>query len=899
MGKIFIFFFFFSSFAFSFDDDWTKWEKGEIHSKRIHLNPLRFTNRAQCALDSNKPSESIFLMINNVSVAKGLYRFFKMKGGDAEDLTKKGIFTFRSTIINLFSLIHREIMKGRLPLLPSDSTDKKTPFVYKNLMENCRSDTRCLSLDDYIKSIWQNRLKDKKLAWTDIDNFSFKNHFVLESDFENFDQKSEMYCHYLKKFSPLEAHLFGAKPGQDVFNKMGEALTHVDKHLANCFDFNEQKNLKVAAFQIDIPQLNSKKWKKKGFDYWHSIQLYFSWAIRYAPEVSLYAKELTKLFRSILIEDVVLFIPNGCKTLTSPKCDGDYLALSHLRNFTRKEFKKNALNLDILSPLPEGPSKDLLDDETPKVNTDINDLGEFQSAEKWLENFQDNIAQVKQVHKTKILKALTKLNLLYKNLDLNFLKSEIKEAFNFSKSKNTLTEYNLFLKNQLYYLCGEFTLSGHNDFSFIKGLLKILEDSGFINEISKNFVDENIQTYFSFYEKISEIIGHQCNSIDQHAFWDDEFLLKKEGFFQWYLDKVYDGRMLSKISLDLDFYLKYRKPLIVYPQYNVSGNKSDIICASAIFCSRDILKSIVDLYAATEYTNTFWSFENKVKSPALFNPYAERTACRVYDPWFKTKATLFSFFHDVAKASVSAVAPAAIFASATLKEGRVVSFKQLVNEGKIVYDVNYKKEKIQAGLFADFGPLLGVPCMISLAKFPLIRPSFFHFKGIQVGACSTKNSYDLNVQSASRDQNNDSNTKSACLSCSINFESVATTASYFTPYLGSVFFFIRGIVRLYRGLKDPLNIPRSWETRHQDVLDAYRKYGEISKSCSRKLRKLKSCLKNSCEEDLAKVLHLKKIEGQISSILIDGDESFVKMTPLDKVYSFSCSEIEKTLKPLE
>ncbi len=846
-----------------------------IASDYVELNSLRFTNRAQCAVDANAPTNSAFILINNMDTAKAIYRLAKFRGENSSEMTKMGIKVYRYSVIQLLSLIHRKLMNRELPLLPHDTSSESelhVPSKYKALMRSCRSDEYCEGLDDYIANIWKiasskSSNAGKVVKYYTVDNYHSKDSYVQDKVFEKGMKRSGMNCHYLKKFSPLQAQLYGTKPTQEVLTKIAQAALESEEYLSSCEDFSQQKNLQVAAYQIEIPHLKEKKWNNKGFDYWNSLKLYFSWAFRNAPEMQEMAAPFADLFRGVAVEDSVMIVPNGCKSITTPKCDGNYLSQNALREFAKEDFKRKALSLDVLSEVPDGPQSDLMNDPFTEVNTDILDLATERSAEEWLNRFRKNFSGARNIMKSKLILAMSTLNVVTSKVSsekmLDLLGQQFAEIDNLSGNSEEVLK----VKNDLYYLCSESTFVGHKEFSFLKGKLEILRKTTLVDGIAGQLSKTKTAELFSFYEKLIEKITTSCGALQQKKIWDDNFTLDRTGFFPWYMDKIYSNKVESTAKDKMIAYLKNNSPLLSYSSYKTSKKFEDVICTSASDCSRKVIQSIIDLYAVSQYASTFWSLEQKIKSPNIFNPYAERTTCKVYDPWFKTKSMIFNLFMDMGQAALSLTTPGAIFGRLDLEPGRVTSFRQLVSEGKIEYDVRMKPQKIRAGLVADFGPLLGVPCTVSMTGSEYNPYNYVRFSGISVGACNSEADHDLNVRTASDMDDNATNAHSECLSCTLNFESAAGALTSVASATGPTFFLVRGLVRLYRALKDPHNIPRNWNTNPNHVIETYKRFGEIPKKCVRSLRKGKRCLANSCEERVAdKITDL--VSGQILSLKV-------------------------------
>ena len=423
------------------------------------------------------------------------------------------------------------------------------------------------------------------------------------------------------------------------------------------------------------------------------------------------------------------------------------------------------------------------------------------------------------------------------------------------------------LKNQLYYLCAEYTFAGNDEISFIKSKLDLLKKVTLLDGVISTVVDKSSIEYFNYFDTVSKKVNQLCSSLDQNKIFDNSFQLEKSGFSGWYIEKVYQGKLVSTQDEYNQKILESQLPLLSYSTYGQSKKLSDVICVNAPDCARKILKSIIGLYSATQYADTFWSLDNKIKSPDLFNPYAERTACRVYDPWFKTKSTLFSAFTDVLQGALATVSPGVIFGTFDLVPGRTASFNQLVIEGKIKYDTKYDKNKIQSSLTMDFGNLLGIPCGVSVSRSNNVNPyEVLRFNGISTRACLNNETNVLTVGSASNIGENESKQLSGCVVCSLNFESVSSAVSKFVPGGQSAFFLVRALVRLYKGFTDPLNIPRSWSVNPSLVQMSYNAFkGNIPETCVRDLSNGRACMPNSCEAEIA-TLMLKKVNANVTNI---------------------------------
>ncbi|MGB0453267.1 MAG: hypothetical protein ACPGJV_06090, partial [Bacteriovoracaceae bacterium] len=309
------------------------------------------------------------------------------------------------------------------------------------------------------------------------------------------------------------------------------------------------------------------------------------------------------------------------------------------------------------------------------------------------------------------------------------------------------------------------------------------------------------------------------------------------------------------------------------------------ICYSPIDCARLVLSSIVDLYKVSKFQAAFFPTQIQ-NSPGAFNPYAERVACEVYDPWYKTQASLVAFFSDLANAAISFFSKGLLYSRIDLKPGRVTSFKTLVEEGKIEYEPIKDKKKLDVALSLDLGPLFGAPCAIAISGPRINQNSLYQFNGISVGLCHTAQKRNITVYSATEIETDKPTKRKFCFDCRLNFESVASLASGFAGPVGGIMYVVRAFVRLFKGLKDPHDVPRDWKVNLNHLMETYNKFGKIPKKCVEKLSKGKRCLLSSCEEKLISTLdpfnlglvtNIEKISSRTYEIKYSGCKEKIKI----------------------
>lgn len=818
-----------------------------VSANDIRLNTdLHFTNRAQCALESKQPTENILVLLSNMDVGRSLYRIGKLKGErDISAFTKLGLNKYRYTVLTLLDLIHQKLINNKLPLLSADLSQKTNLTKYNEISQNCAQSSRCPEMDDYLASLWE-KSGDENPAFTAVDNFGVNNFVNLEN--KNISKK--LNCSYLKKFTPLEAHLFGTKPTPDILEQIARAGKEVDQYYSECHDYSVQDSLKVSTYEMSLNISESKRFAAIGFDYWNTLKIYFSWAFRNSKEASQLAFPFDEVFSSVLIEDSLFMVPNGCKSLVNPKCDPATLNQNSIRLFAKHDFKQSAENLDFFRSVPAGAANKVLEDPFTAVNQDILNFSKFETADSWTDSFRQNFSETRLTMRKKLVNSLNSLTLMSKNLKSDTMKNSLLNYFRPVISR--VDKNNVQLKSELYYLCAESTFLSSEELSYIKPKIEILSKLNSTDEMTISINSKNVIEVFEYYKEIATSVNSLCGSFDQSVVFDPEFIVDSTGFNRWYLDSVYEGKISSMANILRKEKLQSKKPLIAYSLFKNSNDLRDVVCIDVVDCARTAIQSIVDVYGVIQYSELFLDIKSEISSASMLNPYAERTACKVYDPWFKTKASLFGFATDFFQGALSAVTPGVVYGNFDLEPGKVVSFNQLVKDGKITVDSNYEKSKVLSTVALDLGAMSNVPCSISVTKSKAMDPSkLLGFRGVTIRACKDNEKNAVNVDVTNEIGESINKYKSGCLQCSLDFEHVTGALSNAIPFGRTAFFMARAIIRLYKGMKDPVNVPRSWQVNPYLAKVSFDSNGgKIPNDCVKKLTSGKSCMKNSCEDNI-------------------------------------------------
>ncbi len=818
------------------------------------IETLRFTNRAQCAVDSDKAAQSIFLFADSYIVGKAANSHAKAIGADPKNHATKAMRSFRETVQNLSLHILQSLQSGELSLLPRDQRPSSPNLIsiWTTLQTKCLNEGYCAELDHLLKPLWNSNSRSRPLG-------------------------GEVSCNYVKSFDGLHAHLQASKPNADTLNNIARSALSKDPALTRCQSMTDSDDLLARRFAIQWDILKQtttqeKQWlNSTGFDYWHSYKIYMSWAWRNVDLMSFGAGSFGKLFKSLNLEESLLFAPNGCRSMTPPSCDQNYISTAALRDFAKKA------NPDAGEALPEGPADDLIRTPTPGVNDGSLGQAKAKDTDEWLEFFQKQMNGTSLQMKKRLHDGLNTLSIFTnKNTQESWienLKNEIK------KNQNSPDAH-----QALYVLCAEYNLAENQDFSFLREELQKYTRLASFEKYVPSFHKDKLARYHTYFTLLSGEILELCEEMHKDDFWPRNFEVDRQYYSDWFRDA-----MGALIPGDTDLEAK-PLPRIPTPTSSiVLGNKT--FCNSSVDCARTFLQGMIDVHASTSYVDSMLPFREDLKDTPLFNPYAERKACKVYDPWFKTNKAIKELMVGLGNAALFSWNPAPLFIEADFRPGQVVNLKEYIQNGKLKYNPEIKGKKVIITGGIDFGPLTGVPCRVAVANNARVNMGsrkFLPLVGVNIQACKSREDFALNVYSPSNINNDEELSLKGCLNCYLNVEGATYTALALAEKAATGasvgFYLLRAAMRFFHTRSDPLNIPRDWSIDVNLVSQEYLRYKGIPKDCVGRLLKGKSCFTNRCS--MRAVDH---VEGRLSGLArASSFETKDRYNHVVKVESASC-----------
>lgn len=795
----------------------------------LNLNNLRMTNRAQCALDSDLPTESVFMIVDGYNAGKLAHNLGKSVGADPNSMSLKAMQDFRRSVSRLTTTIIQKVSSGALPLLPLN-LKKSTLINYNTLTAKCSNKSYCPELNTYLAKLWDNS-NGAGVPWEKIDNFTAA-HFLK---WKKTDRGS---CLYLKRFSPLQAHLHTPEVNEAILQDVAQAYLEKDKYVTNCESEDSALDSRNAILQMDLKIGNNvEEFSRKGFNFWNSVKIYLSFAWRYSDVASQVSPQFGELFKSIALEESLMMMPNGCKSIEKPECDAETLSMNSLRELAKPD---GATKAEAGKEVPNGPEQGALQNGPRGVNDDFLGTRGYEDASEWVENFRKNYVQTRGSMKNRVQSAIQFFNILMASMSAD-------ELAEYVRPLALTSSFTAQHRDELYYLCTEARLAGDQRIDFMRtGIDKVKEMS-----VMQKAFDGSVNTLpavTGFFDSLAARVLPFCEHLEQQNIWNvPDYTVNRSGFNSW-------ARELLNIPppntiVPENKPLSFGPPLLIWnaERGEEAGN---VICISGIDCVRKVTKAMVDLYSVAKYADAFLPVSSTVPSPDVFNPYAELKACKVYDPWFATRRANKRLFADLSSTALFGWNPLPLYVDIDFKAPKVTSLNQLIQDGIVKFDSKVERSKMESSLLADFGPLVGAPCAVSIAPNSAKDFNFYAFNGISVNYCSIKSDGNSVGSSGGNVENSTPVSRSYCGGCSINFVGVtsgvaSSSGMTLNPIKLGIYFF-RAIDRFLTAKKDKVNIPKAYEVNLKKVVQTYQDYGKIPAHCVDQLGQGFGCYQNIC-----------------------------------------------------
>lgn len=813
-------------------------------------NRINYSNRAACALDSQEPTQSAFLIVDSYNAGKQIDSW--LQGTDFTktfDLTvEQGLKIFRLSLAETWMTITQEILNGRLPLLKANADNRKIEANYSKILNQCGKRFPCPEMDQYLSEIfaaWKAIPKDASNAYRsyfELDKFAKRPELLKGRS------KPQSSCLYIKRFSELQSNLNHDRPDQALLQKIALASLAKNDLFTDCFDESDSISSRRFMLQLDISEASKSNWKKYGFDFWYSVKLYFSYAWRH-PEIILESVHpLNNLFKDLAIEQMIHLVSSGCKSIDRPECTQSQVSMDIFRSLGKMGA---ATELD--RPLPDRPEQVLIRDTLSLNHGDSAILPEHEETDLWLKGYQERIIQRRGLLKQRLLLAMSQFELLSSSITSDRVSKEL------TSLKSKMNEDPL-VYQKMQVLCTEIDIAVRPDVNLLEKRFETTLQISKFKHLVESSTDQQLGGMLDFYKSIAKTTFPICEQIRIEKLWKQDTVVATQNYSAWYRDLsgTWDAPVPKPDGTNAPDFIGMgqifnqlspgSKTFLIQEKISKEGTKEiSTVCADASDCVRMLLKSMVDLYAVSAWSDAIMPMNEWIQSPSLANPWASATACKVYDPWFATKQALVGLVTDLSTTVVTGFAPIPAYLAVQLKHRDVKAF-ELAPRGDEIFLKPVKKgagADVTAGV--DLGPWIGIPCAATFSPTSN-RPQiggYYSVAGVRAEACTGKDNNRLIVNESSSPGVNQKHTYSGCAMCYLNpysaIRGAATIASFGIPAAKIAVGALFSGINFAKKLTNPIDVPHRYKVDLDDVSNTFEKYSFIPKHCVRRLSKGKAC----------------------------------------------------------
>jgi hypothetical protein len=784
----------------------------------IQEDYLIIKNTPQCAAEMKLPADSIFIALSLRNSGIVLNNLAKKAGKDPSKFLTMGMNFYKWKLNQLTELILEGLNSEQLPLVSSK----------EEAAQSLKSRFNLISGSDY----QENKKFFKKVS-----------------------------CFRVNEINSVYSHLFLRGLNKEALTQLAKLFSE-KKSSVSCLqqepDLTNPLDL-YPVFNYDLDLINKDKWNKEdGYRFWSSFKIYLSVAWRENLITSISKSPLNQFTLLNPMEEQVLMLSNGCKSIEPPQCNSDFLSASELRML----FTTNRKKLELTGSSVE--MRDYILDNHDKTDTHIKQaIAQKSNDQSWIRDFQ----RYYMGFSSELLKNLFHTNKLFstalKKYTLKQLRNDL--IFEVRDPKNL---------EEAHYLCVEHRLLMQEEpFSVYKMDLDNLKQNGFRLDPLIRYgmsVSEIVLTY----QKISAQVTEACNELDSRQVKEAD--AKWSNFRPWYRNFMSRYKLIQDAIESED---KDGQVLKIDKFIPKAKTYLPDLCTDSIDCHRNFIESIVKINRLLIASNTF--LRNDVTSLPLFNERGEKIACKIYDPFEVSRLNKKKLVTDFASSVIFGLTPLPIYLDINFKPKELMSFSKMIEKGYIKFSAEYDKNKMTQTLAMHLGSFFNIPCAINIsevgADVGFGNNSNFVFKGLSAGACKGKKTESMTSPTGEIDvfKKSPESGLQVCGKCSFDFEQVsyALDSNVFFP-LRTIIRFIQSLVRYNEVKNNDYVNPREYVVSIPYLLETYEQNGHvIPESCVGLLSRGLPCYSNACEAIAVREFEL-KTKLKVDSIWLDrGDEA--------------------------
>jgi len=810
---------------------------------------IPFENRAACAADSKLPSQSAFLIVDSYNAGKLIDSWLKATSADQTfDMSvDQALKFFRLSLTQTWMTVTQELLNGRLPLLQATPDSDLEP-KYAQALAECGQRFPCAAMDEYLGSILQQWKTLPEGTDSAYPSFLELDQFAKRPELLKGRMHPQSSCLYVKRFSEFQANWGHDRPDQALLQKVALAALAEKDLFTTCFDESDTLSSRRFMLEVDVSEVQKRAWKKHGFDFWYSVKLYFSYAWRH-PELMLDSSHpMTQLFKNLAIEQMMQLVSTSCQSIDRPECSQSQASLEIFNS-----LGKMGIPTEVDKPLPDRPEQLLISKQMETHREDSAILPDNQESDQWIKGYQERIMQRRGLMKQRLLLAVSQFELLSSSMTSDRISKEL------AKLKTDMS-LDPVLYQKMQVLCSEIDVAIRPDVNLLEKRFETTLQSGKFKRLVESSTDQQLTSMIGFYQSIAKTTFPICEQIRVEKLWKNDTAVATESYAAWYRDlsgtwaapvPQPDGTTAAPdfSGMGAVFNKMTSSPNVFLSQEKISqdGEKeSTVVCTDASDCVRMLLKSMVDLYAVSSWSDALMPMNEWIQSPNLANPWAASTACKVYDPWFATKQSLVSLVTDLVSTTVVGITGVPAYLAASARPREVTGFSIEPKGDEMFMKPIKKGPGVDLTLGVDLGPW-GIPCAAMFSPtstMPNVN-GFYTITAIRGQVCSGKNNNKLVVNDASSPGENQKHTYSGCAMCYLNpysvLQSGAALASYSVPGLRIAAGVIFSGVSFAKRMNNPVDVPHRFKVDIDEVSNTFEKYSFIPKRCVHRLSKGRSC----------------------------------------------------------
>ncbi|MFN9067993.1 MAG: hypothetical protein ACK5V3_12250, partial [Bdellovibrionales bacterium] len=696
----------------------------------------------------------------------------------------------------------------------------------------------CEELDKYLSQLWQA---------SEIDNFDKKLQVISKVDnFQStdfiFQKKSPLSCYLVKDFSALQGHLEKAKPNAGDIELIAKAWLDQKKYITNCFSQDEKADQQNFLLQIDL-NIQNLDWNRVGFDFWNTTKILTSWAWRKTSSLKQVSQTFHHLFKSTVLEESMMLIPNGCRSLTPPSCSEETLSENSIRELAKMESG----NLEHFSRIPLGPEKKLVQASPPQVNSDILDFGKFENLSSWTSHFRKNLISARGLSKNRIQNGLQLMERISQNISLESLNERLLRLIELAQMNNSQA------KKVLHTTCQELRLAFDSRFNFHSQDIETAFKSPVLEKINQK-TDRSIKSIYSYAQQAGNLVLSHCDQASDKRLTEvDSEILKKTDYRPWAQHILFEGQPVEPMQEEeRKPFDKSQMSLLWNP--SVSHIEDNTLCYDQVDCLRSLVESAVEIRAAVQYASAFLKNTGEVLSSSMINPYSELMACQIYDPWIMSRRSIQNLVKDTINTVLFGWNYFPVYLDFTKGIPKVTSLEKIVEEGTLKFAPKFQNPQMQSQLLLDFGPLVGVPCSLAISNGPGAAAQMsqlpYYLTGVTVNYCDSKGQLDNKAENASTVRSEPQQNSNKCMGCTIGLVSAESVISFYNskavaPIKFSVQVF-KTISNFLSARKDTVNIPARAQVNPEYAARVFQQYSTIPDQCVDQVSRGLACFQNLC-----------------------------------------------------